>query len=126
MTERRCFYGLKRRSSKLPGAPDSGVAARWAYRLHGAAHLPMAVKTLLQQGPPVARSLPGGYGFTAWLGGGYRAVEAQLDRLPGEALSLPGQSATAKHLCHEQPHLFTFLRCPGLDATNNFASGRSD
>jgi transposase len=24
-------------------------------------------------------------------------------------------------LRHEQPHLFTFLRCPGLDATNNAA-----
>ncbi|HME58608.1 MAG TPA: transposase, partial [Terracidiphilus sp.] len=27
----------------------------------------------------------------------------------------------AKHLRHEQAHLFTFLRCPGLHATNNFA-----
>ena len=27
----------------------------------------------------------------------------------------------AKHLRHEQPHLFTFLRSPGLHATNNFA-----
>ncbi len=25
----------------------------------------------------------------------------------------------AKHLCHEQPWLFTFLHCPGIDATNN-------
>jgi len=25
------------------------------------------------------------------------------------------------HLRHEQPWLFTFLRCPGLDATNNAA-----
>jgi hypothetical protein len=27
----------------------------------------------------------------------------------------------AKHLCHERPYLFTFLYCPGLDATNNLA-----
>ncbi len=25
----------------------------------------------------------------------------------------------AKHLLHERPYLFTFLYCPGLDATNN-------
>jgi Transposase IS66 family len=40
----------------------------------------------------------------------------------GRKLSLPGQSATAKHLLpHEQPHYSLFLRCPGWDATNNFA-----
>ena len=27
----------------------------------------------------------------------------------------------AKHLRHEQPYLFTFLHCPGLDATNHRA-----
>ena len=27
----------------------------------------------------------------------------------------------AKHLAHEQPWLFTFLYCPGVEATNNRA-----
>jgi hypothetical protein len=31
----------------------------------------------------------------------------------------PENQRLAKHLRHEQPHLFTFLRCPGLPATNN-------
>ncbi len=30
-------------------------------------------------------------------------------------------SLITKHLIHEQPHPFTFLRCPGVDATNNAA-----
>ena len=47
-----------------------------------------------------------------WPTGG---LEARLDRLPDRNQRL------AKRLRHEQPHLFRFLRCPGLDATNNFA-----
>ena len=31
------------------------------------------------------------------------------------------ESASGQHSRHEQPHLFTFLHCPGLPATNNFA-----
>jgi transposase len=46
-------------------------------------------------------------------------LEVKLDRV----LSHPGQDAAnrrfAKHLLHERPYLFTFLYCPGLDATNN-------
>jgi transposase len=46
-------------------------------------------------------------------------LEAKLDRL----LAHPGRDEAnrrfAKHLLHERPYLFTFLYCPGLDATNN-------
>jgi len=46
-------------------------------------------------------------------------LEAKLDRV----LAYPGRDATnrrfAKHLLHERPYIFTFLYCPGLDATNN-------
>jgi transposase len=48
-------------------------------------------------------------------------LEAKLDRM----LETPGQNAAncrlARHLEHEQLWLFTFLHCPGLDATNNAA-----
>jgi len=45
--------------------------------------------------------------------------EVKLDRV----LAHPGRDAAnrrfAKHLLHERPYLFTFLYCPGLEATNN-------
>ena len=38
-------------------------------------------------------------------------------------LAHPGRDVAnrkfAKHLLHERPYIFTFLYCPGLDATNN-------
>lgn len=48
-------------------------------------------------------------------------LEAHLDRLLSRHFRSPDNQRLAKHLRHEQPHLFTFLRCPGLHATNNFA-----
>src|SRR6266478_1712813 len=46
-------------------------------------------------------------------------LEVKLDRV----LARPGRDAAhrrfANHLLHERPYLFTFLYCPGLDATNN-------
>jgi transposase len=46
-------------------------------------------------------------------------LETKLDRV----LAHPGRDAAnrrfAKHLLHERPYIFTFLYCPGLDATNN-------
>ena len=48
-------------------------------------------------------------------------VENSMDRLLAHTFRLPANRRLAKHLCHEQPHLFTFLHCPGIDATNNLA-----
>jgi len=48
-------------------------------------------------------------------------MEAQLDRLLSRHFRCPDNQRLAKHLRHEQPHLLTFLRCPGLHATDNFA-----
>jgi len=48
-------------------------------------------------------------------------LEAKLDRLLEEIPSDPANRRLAKHLQHEQPFLFTFLHCPGLDATNHAA-----
>jgi transposase len=48
-------------------------------------------------------------------------LHGKLDRLleaPGED---PANRRLAKHLLHEQPSLFTFLNCPGLEATNHAA-----
>lgn len=48
-------------------------------------------------------------------------LEAGLDELLNRTFRNPHNIRLAKHLRHEQPHLFTFLHCPGLDATNNVA-----
>ena len=47
-------------------------------------------------------------------------LEACLERLLVKRLSNAANQRLARHLRHEQPHLFTFLYCPGLPATNNF------
>ena len=48
-------------------------------------------------------------------------LEAGLDELLSRTFRVPQNIRLAKHLRHEQPYLFTFLHCPGLDATNNAA-----
>jgi transposase len=47
-------------------------------------------------------------------------LEARLDRLLATPLCHAANQRLARHLQHEQPHLFTFLYCPGIPATNNF------
>jgi transposase len=48
-------------------------------------------------------------------------MEAGLDELLSRTFRVLQNIRLAKHLRHEQPYLFTFLHCPGLDATNNVA-----
>ena len=49
-------------------------------------------------------------------------LEASMGRLLQKSFRSPLNCRLAKHLRHEQPYLFTFLRCPDfLDATNNAA-----
>ena len=47
-------------------------------------------------------------------------LKARLDRLLATPQCHAANRRLARHLQHEQPHLFTFLYCPGLPATNNF------
>ena len=47
-------------------------------------------------------------------------IEAEIDRLLLDGNhELEADRRLAKHLAHEFPHLFTFLHCPGVEATNN-------
>jgi transposase len=48
-------------------------------------------------------------------------LEAELDRWLEKTWRLPANQRLANHLRHEQPWLFTFLHCPGIDPTNNAA-----
>lgn len=86
-----------------------------------AARFPLAVQQLLEQGLALRDrylsqqlSLHG-----LWTATG--RLEAKLDGLLARSYREPANRRLAKHLRHERPYLFTFLYCPGLDATNNLA-----
>jgi transposase len=48
-------------------------------------------------------------------------LAASMERLLAKTFRDAANKRLAKHLRHEQPWLFTFLHCPGIDATNNVA-----
>ena len=86
-----------------------------------AAQFPLAVKTLLQQGLRLRDRYQEGAVSSHGLAVASGRLEARLDRLLDGHFRCPENQRLARHLRHEQPHLFTFLRCPGLPATNSFA-----
>lgn len=86
-----------------------------------AARFPVAIATLLQQGLCLRDRYQQGAVSAHGLAVATGRLEAKLDRLLHRHFRCPENQKLAKHLRHEQPHLFTFLRCPGLHATNNFA-----
>ena len=86
-----------------------------------AAQFPMAVKTLLQEGLRLRDRYQGGEISRHGLAVATGRLEARMDRLLDRHFHCPDNQRLVKHLRHEQPHWFTFLRCPGLHATNNFA-----
>jgi Transposase IS66 family len=86
-----------------------------------AARFPLQVQAVLQQ----ALALRDRYNnheislHGLWTATG--RLEVKLDRV----LAHPGGDAAnrrfAQHLLHERPYIFTFLYCPGLEATNNIS-----
>jgi len=84
-----------------------------------AARFPQAVKQSLLEGLALrdrhARQQISTHGFNVATG----RLEASLDRLLAKTFRDPANRRLAKHLRHEQPWLFTFLHCPGLEANNN-------
>lgn len=118
----RCFYGfeqafhqsclehlIRRCREMIPMASPA------------AAQFPLAVKTLRQQGLRLRDRYQQGEVSAQGLAVATGRLEASLDRLLDRRFRHPANRRLAKHLRHEHPHLFTFLRCPGLPATNNFA-----
>src|ERR1035438_3606783 len=71
---------------------------------------PLAVKTLLQQGLRLRDRHREGSVSAHGLAVTTGRLEAQLDRLLDRHFRCPANRRLAKHLRHEQPHLFTFLR----------------
>jgi transposase len=87
----------------------------------GAAGFPQQVKSLLQQALRLRdrheqREMTR-HGLAVATG----RLDARFDQLLSRTFRSPPNVRLAKHLRHEQPYLFTFLHCPGLEATNNRA-----
>jgi transposase len=86
-----------------------------------AAAFPLAVEDLLQTSLQLrdryARGEISEHGMRTASG----RLEAKLDGMLAIRYRNPANRRLARHLTHEQPWLFTFLHCFGLDATNNAA-----
>jgi hypothetical protein len=117
----RCFYGLEQ---AFPQGCLEHLIRRCREMIQiaspAAAQFPLAVKTLLQQGLRLRDRYQQG-GVPQGLAVATGRLEASLDRLLDRRFGHPANRRLAKHLRHELPRLFTFLRCPGLPATNHFA-----
>ena len=80
--------------------------------------LPLRVKELLLTGLDLRDRYLEGTVSSHGLAVATGRLEAQLDRLLDRPYRLPENRRLAKHLDHEFDHLFTYLKCPGLEATN--------
>jgi transposase len=79
---------------------------------------PAAVKGLLQAGLDLRDRHDKGEVSAHGLAVATGKLEADLDRLLQQNHRLPEDQRLAKHLDREFSHLFTYLKCPGLEATN--------
>jgi transposase len=86
-----------------------------------AAAFPLAVKGLLQTSLELRDRYERGEVSEHGLRTATGRVEAKLERTLEKHYRNPANQRLANHLLHEQPGIFTFLRCPGLDATNHAA-----
>jgi hypothetical protein len=86
-----------------------------------AAAFPLAVQDLLQTSLQLRDRYREGEVSEHGLRSATGRLEAQLDRLLEKSYRHPANRRLAQHLLHERPYLFTFLYCPGLDATNHEA-----
>jgi transposase len=86
-----------------------------------AARFPLQVKAILEKGLALRdryqKQEISRHGL--WTATG--RLEAELDRWLARRCRDSANRRLAKHLERERPYLFTFLYCPGLDATNNAA-----
>jgi transposase len=86
-----------------------------------AARFPLQVKALLEKGLALRDRYNQGELSRHGLWTATGRLEAQLDRLLLRRCRDSANRRLRNHLWREQPYLFTFLYCPGLDATNNAA-----
>ena len=86
-----------------------------------AAWFPRAVTALLRRGLALRDRYQAGAVSAHGLAVATGRLQAAIARLVARPVRTPANRRLAKHLDHESPYLFTFLHCPGLDATNNVA-----
>lgn len=86
-----------------------------------AAGFPLAVKDLLQRALALRDRYAEEEISRRGLAVATGRLEAELDRLLQKPYRCGANVRLANHLWHERPWLFSFLHCPGLDATNNAA-----
>jgi transposase len=82
---------------------------------------PRAVEDLLQTGLALRDRYEQGEISERGMSIATGKLEAKLDRMLETPRRNPANQRLARHLEHELLWLFTFLHCPGLDATNNAA-----
>lgn len=87
----------------------------------GAALFPRAVQHLLQASLALRDRYAQGEVSEHGLRVATGRLEAELDRHLERRCRNPANRRLRRHLEHERPWLFTFLYCPGLDATNHAA-----
>jgi transposase len=85
------------------------------------AGFPQRVKQVLRQGLRLRDRYEQGRVSVRGLAQATRRLENQMDRLLTRLPRVEENRKLAQHLRNEQPNLFTFLRCPGLAATNHEA-----
>jgi transposase len=86
-----------------------------------AARFPLQVKALLEKGLALRDRYKNGELSRHGLWTATGRLEAQVDRLLARPYRDSANRRLRNHLWRERPYLFTFLYCPGLDATNNAA-----
>ena len=86
-----------------------------------AAAFPLAVKDLLQASLQLRDRFLQDEISEHGLRSATGRLEAKLDRMLDKNYRNPANLRLAHHLQHEQPFLFSFLYCPGLQATNHEA-----
>jgi transposase len=86
-----------------------------------AAAFPLAVRDLLQTSLELRDRYARGEISEQGMRTASGRLEAKLDGMLAIPHRDPANQRLARHLIHEQPWIFTFLHCIGLDATNNAA-----
>ena len=83
-----------------------------------AAAFPRNVKAILLKGLDLRDRYAEGEISRHGLASATGRIEADMERLLGPNYRSPENRKLAKHLTHEFDYLFTYLKCPGLEATN--------
>ena len=106
-------------AAAILGPDDDGFLHHDGWRPYDS--FPHAVAALLKQSLALRDRFQAGAVSSHGLAVATGRLDAAMDRLVARAVRTPDNRRLAKHLDHARTALFSFLHCPGLDATNNVA-----